>query len=256
MNAIIETEVRSRVALLQLNRPQALNALNAELVGELINLVVQFDEDPEIRAMIVTGSERAFAAGADISEMASLTAADFGAEVPFPSWEPFARLQTPLIAAVSGYALGGGCELAMMCDIILASESAMFGQPEITIGVLPGFGGSQRLPRAIGQAKAAEMILSGRSIDANEAERAGLVARVVPNDELMSAAWKLAEEIAAKSPLALAAAKQALRAAWELPLSEGLRLEGELFAASFDTRDQQEGMAAFLEKRAPDFRGE
>lgn len=250
----IITETRDRVATITLNRPEALNALNGALVRELIEAALAFDADPAIGAIVITGSERAFAAGADIKEMAELGYADMYLGGPFPSWGGFERLRTPVIAAVSGFALGGGCELAMMCDIILAADTAKFGQPEINLGVLPGFGGSQRLPRAIGKYKAAEMVLTGRMMGAEEAERSGLVSRVVPADSLLEEAAKVAATIASKSLPAVYAAKDALQAAQEMPLSEGLRFERQAFAASFATEDQKEGMRAFAEKRAADFK--
>lgn len=249
----IITEVDGRVATITLNRPEALNALNGVMVGELIEAALAFDADPNIGAIVITGSERAFAAGADIKEMVDLGYADMLLGGPFPSWGGFERLRTPVIAAVAGFALGGGCELAMMCDIILAADTAKFGQPEINLGILPGFGGSQRLPRAVGKYKAAEMVLSGRQMGAEEAERSGLVSRVVPADELLDEARKLAQKIASQSLPALYAAKDALQAAQEMPLSEGLRFERQAFAAAFATDDQTEGMRAFAEKRAPNF---
>ncbi|WP_336658562.1 enoyl-CoA hydratase [Leucobacter sp. USHLN153] len=250
----IITETQGRVATITLNRPEALNALNGTLVRELIEAALGFDADPGIGAIVLTGSAKAFAAGADIKEMADLGYADMYFGGPFPGWGGFERMRTPLIAAVAGFALGGGCELAMMCDIILAADTAKFGQPEINLGILPGFGGSQRLPRAIGKYKAAEMVLTGRMMGAEEAERSGLVSRVVPADELLAEAAKVAETIASKSLPAVYAAKDALQAAQEMPLAEGLRFERQAFAAAFATEDQQEGMRAFSEKRAPDFR--
>lgn len=250
----ILTETSGRVATITLNRPQALNALNSTLVRELIDAALGFDADPGVGAIVITGSERAFAAGADIKEMAEQGYADMLLGGPFPGWGGFERMRTPVIAAVSGYALGGGCELAMMCDIILAADTARFGQPEINLGILPGFGGSQRLPRAIGKYKAAEMVLTGRTMDAEEAERSGLVSRVVPAAELPAEAAKLAATIASKSLPAVYAAKEALQAAQETPLAEGLRFERQAFAAAFATEDQKEGMRAFAEKREPDFR--
>ncbi|WP_053353391.1 MULTISPECIES: enoyl-CoA hydratase [Leucobacter] len=251
----IIAETQGRVATITLNRPEALNALNGTLVRELIDAATGFDADPAIGAIVLTGSAKAFAAGADIKEMAELGYADMLLGGPFPSWGGFERMRTPLIAAVAGFALGGGCELAMMCDIILAADTAKFGQPEINLGVLPGFGGSQRLPRAIGKYKAAEMVLTGRMMGAEEAERSGLVSRVVPADELLAEAAKVAETIASKSLPAVYAAKDALQAAQEMPLAEGLRFERQAFAAAFATEDQKEGMRAFAEKRAPEFRG-
>ncbi|UOQ58273.1 enoyl-CoA hydratase [Leucobacter allii] len=250
----IIAETRGRVATITLNRPEALNALNGALVRELIDAATGFDADPGIGAIVITGSAKAFAAGADIKEMAEHGYAEMLLGGPFPGWVGFERLRTPIIAAVSGFALGGGCELAMMCDIILAADTAKFGQPEITLGILPGFGGSQRLPRAIGKYKAAEMILTGRMMGAEEAERAGLVSRIVPADELLAEAAALAETIASKSLPAVIAAKDALQAAQEMPLAEGLRFERQAFAAAFATEDQKEGMRAFAEKRAPEFR--
>lgn len=249
----ILTRVENRVATITLNRPEALNALSPELVRELIDAATGFDADPEIGAIVLTGSERAFAAGADIKAMAEFEYADMVLDGPFPSWAGFERLRTPVIAAVAGYALGGGCELAMMCDIIIAANTAKFGQPEINLGVLPGFGGTQRLPRAIGKYKAADMILTGRQMGAEEAERSGLVSRVVPAGDLLAEAQQIAEAIASKSILASYAAKEALQAAQEMPLSEGLRFERQAFAASFATADQKEGMRAFSEKRAAKF---
>ena len=252
-NTAIITEVTGRVATITLNRPKALNALSPQLVGELIAAAIAYDADPEIGAIVITGSEKAFAAGADIKEMAACGYSEMLLGGPFPSWAGFERLRTPVIAAVAGYALGGGCELAMMCDIIIAADTAKFGQPEINLGILPGFGGSQRLPRAIGKYKAAEMILTGRQMGAEEAERSGLVSRVVPAGELLAEAQKTAETIANKSLVAVYAAKEALQAAQEMPLAEGLRFERQAFAAAFATADQKEGMSAFIEKREANF---
>lgn len=250
----IVTETNGRVATITLSRPEALNALSGELVRELIEAALAFDADPGIGVIVLTGSERAFAAGADIKEMAELGYSDMYLGGPFPAWGGFERLRTPVIAAVAGFALGGGCELAMMCDIILAADTAKFGQPEINLGVLPGFGGSQRLPRAIGKYKAAELVLTGRMMGAEEAERSGLVSRVVPAATLLQEAAKVAETIASKSLPAVYAAKDALQAAQEMPLSEGLRFERQAFAAAFATEDQKEGMRAFAEKRTPNFK--
>lgn len=249
----ILTEVRGRVGWITLNRPEALNALNSVLVRELIDAALAYDASPEVGCIVITGSERAFAAGADIKEMAEQGYAEMQLGGPFPGWGGFERMRTPVIAAVAGFALGGGCELAMMCDFILAADTAKFGQPEINLGVLPGFGGSQRLPRAIGKAKAAEMVLTGRMMRADEAERSGLVARVIPADEFLADVEQTAATIAAKSLPALYAAKDALQAAQEMPLSEGLRFERLAFAAAFATEDQKEGMRAFTEKREPNF---
>ena len=249
----ILTAANNRVATITLHRPEALNALDSTLVRELIDAATAFDADPEIGAIVITGSEKAFAAGADIKEMSEQGYAEMYLNAPFPGWAPFERIRTPLIAAVSGYALGGGCELAMMCDIILAADSARFGQPEINLGIIPGFGGSQRLPRAIGKYKAAELVLTGRQMKAEEAERSGLVSRVVPQSELLAEAQQVAETIASKSLPAVYAAKEALQAAQETSLAEGLRLERLAFAAQFATADQKEGMRAFSEKRAANF---
>ena len=249
----ITTAVDGRVATITLNRPEALNALNSTLVTELIEASLAFDADPGIGCIVITGSAKAFAAGADIKEMVDQGYTDMLTGGPFPGWGGFERMRTPVIAAVAGFALGGGCELAMMCDFILAADTAKFGQPEINLGILPGFGGSQRLPRAVGKAKAAEMVLTGRMMGAEEAERSGLVARVVPADELLAEAAKVAGTIASKSLPAVYAAKDALQAAQEMPLAEGLRFERQAFAAAFATEDQKEGMRAFAEKRAPEF---
>ncbi|QCR18418.1 enoyl-CoA hydratase-related protein [Agrococcus sp. SGAir0287] len=249
----IRVETRGRVGWITLDRPEALNALNAQLMREVVAAATAFDADPSIGAIVVTGSERAFAAGADIKEMESMTGVDWAVDDPFGEWPRFAAVRTPVIAAVSGYALGGGCELAMMCDIIVAADSARFGQPEISLGVIPGIGGTQRLVRAVGAYKAAEIVLTGRMVGAAEAERIGLVSRVVPADALLDEVATMAEAIAARSLPSLYAAKAALDAALETPLAEGLRLERHVFAAQFDTADQKEGMAAFREKRDPDF---
>lgn len=249
----ILVETRGRVGWITLNRPEALNALNSQVMHDIVAAASAFDADPRIGAIVVTGSERAFAAGADIKEMESKTGLDMVMDDHFGGWARFAAVRTPVIAAVSGYALGGGCELAMMCDIILAADSAKFGQPEINLGVIPGMGGTQRLVRAVGYYKAAELVLTGRLMGAEEAERAGLVSRVVPAAELLEEAGKVAETIAAKSLPSVYAAKATLDAALESTLAEGLRLEKHAFAALFDTADQKEGMAAFREKRSPDF---
>lgn len=246
-------EQRGRVGWITLNRPEALNALNAQLAHDITAAALAFDADSGVGAIVLTGSERAFAAGADIKEMEGMNAAEMIATDHFGSWDDFAAVRTPVIAAVSGYALGGGCELAMMCDIILAADNAKFGQPEINLGVIPGMGGTQRLIRAVGYYKAAELILSGRVMDATEAERAGLVSRVVPAAELLAEASALAETIASKGLPSLYAAKAALDAAMETTLSEGLVHEKQAFAALFDTADQKEGMSAFREKRSPNF---
>jgi enoyl-CoA hydratase len=249
----ILVETRGRVGWITLNRPEALNALNSQVMHDIVAAASAFDADPGIGAIVVTGSERAFAAGADIKEMESKSGLDMVMDDHFGGWARFAAVRTPVIAAVAGYALGGGCELAMMCDIILAADTAKFGQPEINLGVIPGMGGSQRLVRAVGYYKAAELVLTGRMMGAEEAERAGLVSRVVPAADLLDEAGKVADTIAAKSLPSVYAAKAALDTALESTLAEGLRFEKHTFAALFDTADQKEGMAAFREKRAPDF---
>ena len=242
-----------RVATITLNRPKALNALNSQVMTEVTTAAAELDNDPGIGAIIVTGNEKAFAAGADIKEMADLSFADVYSADFFELWSKFAATRTPTIAAVAGYALGGGCELAMMCDILIAADSAKFGQPEIKLGVLPGMGGSQRLTRAIGKAKAMDLCLTGRMMDAEEAERSGLVARVVPHDELMDEARKIAATIASKSRIASAMVKEAVNASFETTLQQGLLFERRLFHSSLATNDQSEGMAAFVEKRDPNF---
>lgn len=249
----ILVEQRGRVGWITLHRPEALNALNSRLADEVTAAAVAFDGDDGVGAIVVTGSEKAFAAGADIKEMEGMTAAEMLDTDHFGVWHEFASVRTPVIAAVSGFALGGGCELAMMCDIILVADSAKFGQPEINLGVIPGMGGTQRLIRAVGYYKAAELVLSGRFMGAEEAERAGLVSRVVPASELLAEATTLAETIASKSLPSVYAAKAALDAAMETTLADGLAHEKRAFAALFDTEDQKEGMSAFREKRAPDF---
>ena len=251
----ILVERRGAVTLVTLNRPQALNALNSQILAELIDAFCKYDSDPRQRCLVLTGSEKAFAAGADIKEMQSqgfpeMYAADF-----FAGWEKVTATRKPWISAVSGYALGGGCEVAMMADFIIAADSAKFGQPEIRLGVTPGMGGSQRLTRAIGKAKAMEMCLTGRMMDAGEAERSGLVAKVVPADQLLDEALKTAETIAAMPPLAAIAAKEQVNAALELPLSHGIRFERRLFHGLFGTEDQKEGMTAFVEKRPGNWKG-
>jgi enoyl-CoA hydratase len=242
-----------RVATITLNRPKALNALNSQVMTELTTAAAELDSDPDIGAIIVTGNEKAFAAGADIKEMSTLSFADVFAADFFAGWARFAATRTPTIAAVAGYALGGGCELAMMCDILIAADTAKFGQPEIKLGVLPGMGGSQRLTRAIGKAKAMDLILTGRNMGAEEAERAGLVARVVPADTLLEEANSVAQTIAGMSLSASRMAKEAVNRAFESTLAEGLLYERRLFHSAFATDDQTEGMAAFTEKRSPNF---
>ncbi|RAU98073.1 enoyl-CoA hydratase [Mycolicibacter senuensis] len=242
-----------RVGTITLNRPQALNALNSQVMNEVTTAAAEFDADPGIGAIIITGSAKAFAAGADIKEMADLSFAEVFAADFFAAWSKLAAVRTPTIAAVAGHALGGGCELAMMCDLLIAADTAKFGQPEIKLGVLPGMGGSQRLTRAIGKAKAMDLILTGRTIDAAEAERSGLVSRVVPADDLLTEAGKVAATIAGMSLSAARMAKEAVNRAFESTLAEGLLYERRLFHSAFATEDQSEGMAAFTEKRAPNF---
>ncbi|MEI3868143.1 enoyl-CoA hydratase-related protein [Microbacterium sp. CCNWLW134] len=249
----ILAETRGRVGWITLNRPKALNALNTTVMREIVDVTTRWDADDRIGAIVVTGSERAFAAGADIKEMEEKSGLEMLMTDHFGGWARFAALRTPVIAAVSGYALGGGCELAMMCDIILAADTAVFGQPEVNLGVIPGMGATQRLVRAVGPYKAAELILSGRNMTADEAERAGLVSRVVPASDLLEETTALAESIASKSLPSLYAAKAALDAAQETSLAEGLRFERQAFAALFDTADQKEGMRAFREKRPAEF---
>lgn len=246
-------ERRGRVGLITLNRPQALNALNEALMRDVVAAATELDRDQEVGAIVITGSERAFAAGADIKEMATQSYMDMYAADWFAGWAELSRVRTPVIAAVAGHALGGGCELAMICDFIIAADTATFGQPEIKLGVIPGIGGSQRLTRAIGKAKAMEMMLTGRTMDAAEAERSGLVARVVPAAELLDDALATAERIAGMSAPIAMLAKEAVNAAFETTLAEGIRFERRLFHSTFATADQKEGMAAFVEKRTPNF---
>ncbi|WP_202368120.1 enoyl-CoA hydratase [Pseudomonas sp. MWU318] len=248
-------ENHGRVGLITLNRPQALNALNAQLVSEVNHALDGLEADANIGCIIITGSKKAFAAGADIKEMAELTYPQIYMDDLFSDSDRVANRRKPIIAAVNGFALGGGCELALMCDFILAGDNAKFGQPEINLGVLPGMGGTQRLTRAVGKAKAMEMCLSGRMIDAVEAERCGIVARIVPSDELLDEALKVAAVIASKSlPIAMMI-KESVNRAFEVNLTEGVRFERRVFHAAFATQDQKEGMAAFVAKRAPEFIG-
>ncbi|WP_395603380.1 enoyl-CoA hydratase [Pseudomonas sp. B21128] len=249
-------ENHGRVGLITLNRPQALNALNAQLVSEVNQALDALEADANIGCIVITGSKRAFAAGADIKEMAELTYPQIYMDDLFSDSDRVANRRKPIIAAVNGFALGGGCELALMCDFILAGDNAKFGQPEINLGVLPGMGGTQRLTRAVGKAKAMEMCLSGRLIDAVEAERCGIVARIVPSDELLDEALKVAAVIASKSlPIAMMI-KESVNRAFEVNLTEGVRFERRVFHAAFATQDQKEGMAAFVAKRAPEFKGQ
>ncbi len=251
----ITTETRDRVLLVTLNRPQALNALNSQVLDELLSAMADFDADDDLGCAVLTGSEKAFAAGADIKEMSDQGFADMYAHNFFAGWERFAATRKPIIAAVSGYALGGGCELAMMCDFIIAADSAKFGQPEIKLGVSPGMGGSQRLTRAVGKAKAMDMCLTWRMIDAEEAERSGLVARIAPAADLLDEALKTAATIASMAPLAVMANKEMVNAAFETTLSQGVQFERRLFHGLFATYDQSEGMSAFVDKRAGKWSG-
>jgi enoyl-CoA hydratase len=249
----ILVERDGRVGTITLNRPQALNALNSQLMSDVTTAAAELDNDPGIGAIIIAGSAKAFAAGADIKEMSNLSFADAFSGDFFGAWAKLAAVRTPTIAAVAGHALGGGCELAMMCDLLIAADTAKFGQPEIKLGVMPGMGGSQRLTRAIGKAKAMDLILTGRSIDAAEAERSGLVSRVVPADDLLTEAKKVAATIAGMSLSAARMAKEAVNRAFESTLAEGLLYERRLFHSCFATEDQSEGMAAFIDKRQANF---
>jgi enoyl-CoA hydratase len=253
-NIVVET--RGRVGIIRLNRPQALNALNKALITELTQAIEAFDADDMIGCLLITGSEKAFAAGADIKEMAdkSFIEAYLGDFVS--NWNAAARARKPVVAAVAGFALGGGCELAMQCDIVIAADTAKFGQPEIKLGVIPGIGGTQRLTRAVGKAKAMDLILTGRMMDAVEAEKSGLVARIVPAANLMEEATKVAEIIANMSLPSVLAGKEAINAAFETSLAEGARFERRIFQSLFATEDQKEGMKAFVEKRPPKWKNE
>jgi enoyl-CoA hydratase len=252
---LVTPEYKEHIALVQLNRPKELNALNLQLMGELRDALKELDENPSVRVIIVTGNEKAFAAGADIKQMAGKTAIDMLQIDQFSTWDTIRKTKKPIIAAVSGFALGGGCELAMICDMIVASESAKFGQPEIKIGVMPGAGGTQRLTRAIGKARAMEMVLTGKFISAEEAEKFGLVNRVVPVELYLSETVKLAQEIAEMSPIAVQMAKESVNKAYDTHLQEGLFFERKNFYMLFASEDQKEGMAAFVEKRKPEFKG-
>ncbi len=249
-------ETRDHVGLIRLHRPDAMNALNNQMMDELTDALGKFEADDAIQAMVLTGSDKAFAAGADIKEMREKSFVDaYREDFITANWEAAAKTRKPLIAAVSGYALGGGCELAMMCDFIYASETAKFGQPEVSIGVIPGAGGSQRLARFVGKSKAMEMCLTGRFMSAEEAERAGLVSRVFPVDDLVKEALAAADKISEMPPIAVLAIKEAVNAAFETTLAEGLRFERRMFHAMFGTEDQKEGMEAFVEKRKAQFKG-
>ena len=248
-------ETHGAVLLIRLNRPQALNAINGALTRELLRILNEFDADAKLRCAVITGSEKAFAAGADVKEMAGKTAADVLAKNYFAEFDQISRIRKPIIAAVAGFALGGGCELAMMCDFIIAAETARFGQPEITLGVAPGMGGSQRLTRLVGKSKTMDMVLTGRMMDAAEAERAGLVSRVVPPDKLVEEALAVAQKIAEMAPLAVLANKEMVNVALETSLAQGILFERRLFHSLFALEDRKEGMTAFIEKRKPVFTG-
>ena len=251
----IQIERHGRVALVRLNRPQVLNALDSEVMRQVVTALGALDGNPEVGCFVITGSERAFAAGADIKELASKSYMDMFHEDFFAPWDKFTALRTPKIAAVSGYALGGGCELAMMCDLIYAADTAKFGQPEIKLGLIPGMGGTQRLTKLVGKAKAMDLILTGRMMDAEEAERAGLVARVIPADQLMAETLAAAEMIAGYGRTAVIAAREAVERALETSLREGILFERRTYYALWATQDAQEGMRAFIEKREPEFVG-
>ncbi len=253
--SLIKLSQDGPVTILQLNRPDVLNALNLQLMDEVIGALDQLESDESVRCVVLTGNERAFAAGADIKEMAGATTVDMMMRDQFAKWDRIRRFKKPIIAAVSGYALGGGNELAMLCDMIVASETAQFGQPEINIGVMPGAGGTQRLTRAVGKAIAMDMVLTGRMLTAREAMQFGLVNRVVPVEAYLKEAVKLAKTIAEKSPIAVQMAKDAVLKAFDTPIQEGLLHERKNFYMLFSTEDQKEGMAAFIEKRKPEFKG-
>jgi enoyl-CoA hydratase len=251
----VSERYRPHIALIELNRPKELNALNLQLMGELRDALEALDKDEAVRVIVLCGNERAFAAGADIKQMAGKTAIDMAKIDQFSTWDRIRRTKKPLIAAVSGFALGGGCELAMTCDMIVASETAQFGQPEIKIGVMPGAGGTQRLTRAIGKARAMEMVLTGKFISAEEALHYGLINRIVPVEQYLESALELAQEIAQMSPVATQMAKEAVNRAYETHLDEGLHFERKNFYMLFASEDQKEGMQAFVEKRKPNFTG-
>ena len=252
--ALVETKTEDGVGVITVNRPDALNAVNSEVMDGLLSAAAKFDADPAIGCILITGEGKAFIAGADIKEMQEKSYMDMFMADKQAGWEAFAATRTPMIAAVNGFALGGGCEIAMMCDIIIASDKAKFGQPEIKLGVIPGWGGSQRLTKAVGKAKAMDLILTGRMMDAEEAERSGLVARVVAHDDLMKEAMEAAKAIAGFGSPSVLIAKEAVNRAFETTLNEGLRFERRVFYSLFATEDQKEGMRAFGEKRAPEFK--
>ena len=252
---LVDDQIKPHVALVRLNRPKELNALNLQLMLELKHALQALDQNDEVRCIVLTGNERAFAAGADIKQMESRTAIDMLMIDQFETWDQIRKTKKPIIAAVSGFCLGGGCELAMTCDMIIASESAKFGQPEIKIGVMPGAGGTQRLTRAVGKALAMEMVLTGKFISAEQAFDAGLINRVVPEEVYLDEAFKLADEIALQSPVAVRLAKESVLKAFESGLQEGLYFERKNFYMCFASEDQKEGMKAFVEKRKPEFKG-
>ncbi|MCH8879041.1 MAG: enoyl-CoA hydratase/isomerase family protein [Planctomycetes bacterium] len=255
MSDVILSEVDGHVGIVRLNRPDVLNALSLELMKKLVAQLEAYDDDPNIYAILLSGSEKVFAAGADITDMADASTFEMYNRNQFARWERIKKISKPIVAAVSGYALGGGCELAMHCDIIIASETAKFGQPEINIGVMPGAGGTQRLTRAVGKAVAMDVVLTGRFLSAREALSAGLVSRVVPKENFYDEALRIAQELAKKPPLALRLAKESVLKAHEMSLSDGLEYERKLFYMLFATEDQKEGMKAFIEKRRPEFKG-
>ena len=250
----IRVETQGKVGVITLNRPKALNALNSQLMGEVVKAAQGFDDNDKVGCIIITGSEKAFAAGADIKEMQPLSYMDAFGQDFFAGWDGLVAIRKPVIAAVAGYALGGGCELAMMCDFILAADNAKFGQPEISLGVMPGMGGSQRLTRFVGKSTAMEMCLTGRMMDADEAERSGLVSRVVPLNDLMDTAMETAAKIADFSQPSVAMTKAAVNRAYETTMGEGVLFERRLFHSLFATEDQEEGMQAFIDKRQPQFK--
>jgi len=250
------TEIDGHVAIIKIHRPKVLNALNLALMEDLATLLEQYDDDDSIYVILLSGGEKAWAAGADIGDMASADADEMRKRNQFATWERIKAIQKPIVAAVSGFALGGGCELMMHCDIVVASDNAKFGQPEINIGVMPGAGGTQRLTHAVGKAAAMDIVLSGRFLNATEAYRMGLISRIVPKEFWFEEALAIAQQVATKGPVALRAAKASVLNANEMSLSEGLTEERQLFYSLFDTKDQEEGMSAFLEKRSPNFKGE
>ncbi len=252
---LVDAQVAPCVAIIQLNRPTELNALNLQLMGEIRDALLDLDANESVRAIVITGNDRAFAAGADIKQMAGRTSVDMLKIDQFSTWDSIRKTKKPLIAAVSGFALGGGCELCMLCDMIVASETAQFGQPEINIGVMPGAGGTQRLTRAVGKVRAMEMVLTGKFISAEEAMEAGLINKIVPVELYLEEAIKLAGEIATKSPIAVQMAKESVLKAFDSHLQEGLYFERKNFYMLFATEDQKEGMAAFVEKRKANFKG-